>query len=555
LMERTVEMVVALLGILKAGGAYVPLDPAYPSDRLSFLLDDSSVAVIVTMSRLLEKLPPHNARVVCLDADSEMIARQPLHNPPGTTAPDNAAYVIYTSGSTGKPKGVMVTHDNVGRLLASVEERFNFDEQDTWTFFHSFAFDFSVWEIWGALLSGGRLVIVPGVVSRSPEDFYQLLIQERVTVLNQTPSAFRQLMLTDEARQGAEALSLRAVIFGGEALELESLRGWIERHGDTRPQLINMYGITETTVHVTYRPLTLSDLNSANGSVIGEPLPDLQLYILDQNLEPVPLGVGGEIYVGGAGLARGYLNRAELTAERFIPDPFGPKAGARLYQTGDLARRLAHGEIEYLGRIDHQVKVRGYRIELGEIEAVISAQPLVREVVVIAREDEVGDQRIVAYVVLKEVGESTASAMTELRQRVREKLPEYMVPSRYVEMKELPLTANGKVDRKGLPRPEEEEWREETVRYVSPRTPVEELVAGIWCEVLHLEKASIYDNFFELGGHSLLATQFVTRLRESFHLDLPLRDFFESPTIAGVASIISQHRVGETDPEPLAEMV
>src|SRR5215510_2830024 len=259
----------------------------------------------------------------------------------------------------------MVTHRNVARLLAATHDWFKFDEHDTWTLFHSYAFDFSVWEVWGALLSGGKLVIVPYWVSRSPENFYALLGRERVTVLNQTPSAFRQLSRIDAAQDGAEPLSLRVVIFGGEALERASLADWMDRHGEVQPRLINMYGITETTVHVTYHALTLPDARRETGSVIGEPIPDLQLYLLDKNLEPVPLGVCGEMYVGGGGLARGYLNRAELTAERFTPDPFGREAGARLYRTGDLARRLGNGDLEYLGRADDQVKIRGCSIEPG----------------------------------------------------------------------------------------------------------------------------------------------------------------------------------------------
>ena len=317
LLERSPEMIVGMLAILKAGGVYVPLDPTYPAERLAFLLDDSGAHVCVTLRRFFENHWPPNITVVCLDDDSEVIDEQPEHNLVSTSGPDNLAYVIYTSGSTGKPKGVMVTHRNVVRLLAATHDWFKFDEQDTWTLFHSYAFDFSVWELWGALLSGGKLVVVPYWVSRSPEDFHALLVRERVTVLNQTPSAFRQLSLIDAAQDGgAEPLSLRVVIFGGEALEPASLAGWMERHGDVQPRLVNMYGITETTVHVTYRPLTLSDAGTATGSVIGEPIPDLQLYLLDKNLEPVPLGVCGEMYVGGSGLARGYLGRSGVMGTR-----------------------------------------------------------------------------------------------------------------------------------------------------------------------------------------------------------------------------------------------
>jgi amino acid adenylation domain-containing protein len=320
----------------------------------------------------------------------------------GDAAPENLAYVIYTSGSTGRPRGVQVTHANVGRLLSATDPWFRFGPKDVWTLFHSYAFDFSVWEIWGALAYGGTLVVVPYWVSRSPESFYELLGQEGVTVLNQTPSAFRQLIRAEEDAAPANAsqeLALRLVIFGGEALEIQSLRPWVRRHGPQRPLLVNMYGITETTVHVTYRPLSLEDVQGGGGSVIGRAIPDLGLQVVDRSLQPQPVGVPGELCVSGSGLARGYLNRQELTAERFVPDPWATEEGVRLYRSGDLVRRLPDGDIEYLGRIDHQVKVRGFRIELGEIEAALGSLPGVRETVVLVREDEPGDRRLVAYVV------------------------------------------------------------------------------------------------------------------------------------------------------------
>ncbi|MDQ3804120.1 MAG: amino acid adenylation domain-containing protein, partial [Acidobacteriota bacterium] len=372
-LERSAEMVVALLATLKAGAAYLPLDPAYPAQRLAFMLEDAQAPVLLTKRALVGALTEHGARVVCLDADRDAISLHSPENPESGATPEAAAYVIYTSGSTGKPKGVVVSHHNVVRLLRATEHWFNFDEHDVWTIFHSYAFDFSVWEIWGALLYGGRLVVVPYWVTRSPEAFYDLLCAERVTILNQTPSAFYQLIRADEEAAGSgRELSLRYVIFGGEALELNSLIPWFSRHGDTSPLLVNMYGITETTVHVTYRPISLRDMGRTHGSPIGVPMSDLQAYVLDEHLGPVPVGVPAELYIGGAGLAGGYLNRPELSASRFIPDPFSTRPGARLYQTGDLARRLPGGELEYLGRIDQQVKVRGFRIEPGEVEAVLS---------------------------------------------------------------------------------------------------------------------------------------------------------------------------------------
>ena len=346
-VERSLAMVIGLLGILKAGGAYVPLDPAYPKQRLAFMLEDTQASVLLTQERLVSGLPRHRAQIVCLDANRESIAQESEANPASTARPDNLAYVIYTSGSTGKPKGVLVSHYNVVRLFAATQPWFRFDEHDVWTLFHSIAFDLSVWELWGALLYGGRLVVVPYWVSRSPDAFYDLLSQEQVTVLNQTPSAFRQFIWAEESAGATKDLALRLVLFAGETLEFQNLRPWFGRHGDQCPQLVNMYGITETTVHVTYRPLLAADASITSCSMIGGPIPDLQVFVLDRYLQPVPLGVPGELYVGGAGLARGYLNQPQLTTERFIPHPFSDEPGARLYKTGDLARYRPDGDLEY----------------------------------------------------------------------------------------------------------------------------------------------------------------------------------------------------------------
>ncbi|MBD0340874.1 MAG: amino acid adenylation domain-containing protein, partial [Microcoleus sp. Co-bin12] len=436
-VERSLLTIVGILGIIKAGGAYVPLDPANPIDRTAFILQDASVSVLLTQETLLETLPEYSGKVICLEADSEAIAQNSTDNPNSHATAENLAYVIYTSGSTGQPKGVLVTHGNVVRLFAATQSWYNFSEGDVWTLFHSYAFDFSVWELWGALIYGGRLVIVPYFVARSPIAFYELLCRERVTVLNQTPSAFRQLMQAEESVQTGNNLSLRWVIFGGEALELPSLKPWFERHGDRSPQLVNMYGITETTVHVTYRPLSLADLNG-QGSVIGCAIPDLQLYILDKNRQLVPVGIPGEMYVSGAGVARGYLNRPDLTAERFISNPFSEKKEARLYKTGDLARYLPNGDIEYLGRSDHQVKIRGFRIELGEIEAAIGQHPAVRETVVLVREDNPGDKRLVAYIVSNSALKTQDSELiNDLRCYLKQKLPQYMMPSAFVLLESL----------------------------------------------------------------------------------------------------------------------
>ena len=408
-IDRTIEMVVSILGILKAGGAYVPLDISYPRERLQFMMDDSALAFAVTTEASRKHLPETRARIVCLDRDADLILSQPKDNPLPVTGAGHLAYLIYTSGSTGTPKGAMVEQGNVLRLFDQTEDWFHFDSRDCWTLFHSCAFDFSVWELWGALMHGGRLIVVPYGISRSPDEFYELLVREKVTVLNQTPSAFRQLMRAEENRPAApQELSLRTIIFGGESLSLASLRPWFERHGDKQPRLINMYGITETTVHVTYRPVTIEDLDLPANSPIGVPIPDLQLHILDSRGELAPVGIPGEIYVGGQGVARGYLHRKGLTAERFVADGISGIPGARLYRSGDLGRREEDGSIDYLGRIDDQVKVRGFRIELGEIEAALRKCPGVSDCTVMVREDEPGDQRLAAYIVRKNSGDDPA---------------------------------------------------------------------------------------------------------------------------------------------------
>jgi amino acid adenylation domain-containing protein len=395
--ERSIEMVVALLAILKAGGAYVPLDPVNPDDRLSFIAADARVRVLLTQEHLAERVDAHGAAVICLDRDWPTIAAQSEDSLAADAGPHDLAYVIYTSGSTGKPKGVMIEHAHVLRLFDSIQHWYQFDATDVWTMFHSYAFDFSVYEIWGALMFGAKLVVVPYLVSRAPDTFLALLQLEGVTVLSQTPSAFQQLIAADSMEANLRPLALRWVTLGGEAVELSSLRPWIARRGDSAPQIINMYGITETTVHTTFRRITADDVLGHGASMVGLPIPDLQVYIVDQHLAPQPIGVPGEILVGGAGVARGYLNRAELTAERFIDSPFRP--GQRLYRSGDVARFVAGRDIEYLGRADHQIKIRGFRIELGEIESVISQHPQLLQIAVIARRADDGNKSLVAYCV------------------------------------------------------------------------------------------------------------------------------------------------------------
>ena len=523
-VERSFDLVAGVLGVLKAGGAYVPLDPAYPAERLRYMLEDAGIRQVVadrtSAERLRGLLGERQLVIVSETSDESSEAlREPIH-------PEQLAYVIYTSGSTGQPKGVGVTHRNLARLFDATEDWFVFGPDDVWTLFHSYAFDFSVWELFGALVHGGRLVVVPQAVARDAKAFHALLRRERVTVLNQTPSAFMALMHVDgTADQPAD--TLRAVIFGGEKLEPAALARWHAARGPSAPTLINMYGITETTVHVTYRPLARSDIDGeAPLSVIGVPIPDLTLHVLGPDMNPVPAGGLGELHVGGAGLARGYLDRAELTAERFVPDPYGPP-GARLYRSGDLARRLPNGEIEYIGRNDGQVKIRGFRVELGEIEAVLLGHPDLREAAVVALDDEHGGKRLAAYVVADQTAKIDAHA---LRFEIEQRLPAHMVPSTFTFLAGLPLTVNGKLDRKALPRPVQTE-----TAHVEPRTDTERALCRIWADVLEVPAVGAEDNFFALGGHSLSAVRASFRLSEELGRDVALAALFAHPTVAALA--------------------
>ncbi|MGI0614179.1 non-ribosomal peptide synthase/polyketide synthase [Pseudomonas aeruginosa] len=534
--ERSLEMIVGLLAILKAGGAYVPLDPRYPSDRLGYMIEDSGIRLLLTQRAARERLPlGEGLPCLLLDAEHEW-AGYPESDPQSAVGVDNLAYVIYTSGSTGKPKGTLLPHGNVLRLFDATRHWFGFSADDAWSLFHSYAFDFSVWEIFGALLHGGRLVIVPNETSRSPEDFLRLLCRERVTVLNQTPSAFKQLMQVACAGQEVPPLALRHVVFGGEALEVQALRPWFERFGDRAPRLVNMYGITETTVHVTYRPLSLADLDGGAASPIGEPIPDLSWYLLDAGLNPVPRGCIGELYVGGAGLARGYLNRPELSCTRFVADPFST-TGGRLYRTGDLARYRCDGVVEYVGRIDHQVKIRGFRIELGEIEARLLAQPGVAEAVVLPHEGP-GATQLVGYVVTQAAPSDPAALRDTLRQALKASLPEHMVPAHLLFLERLPLTANGKLDRRALPAPDASRLQRD---YTAPRSELEQRLAAIWADVLKLGRVGLDDNFFELGGDSIISIQVVSRARQA-GIRLAPRDLFLHQTIRGLAGVAVEGR-------------
>lgn len=536
--ERAMPLVIGLLAILKAGGAYVPLDPQYPAERLSYMIEDSGIRLLLTQQHLVKGLPARDG-VRVLSLESLQLEGFSNANLPPLAAPDNLAYVIYTSGSTGRPKGALLSHGNVGRLLTATAGEFNFGPHDVWTLFHSYAFDFSVWELFGSLCMGGRLVIVPYDISRDPQQLHRLLCDEGVTVLNQTPTAFRQLLPI--ACASPRTLALRQVIFGGEALEVASLRPWLERFGDQRPSLVNMYGITETTVHVTCRAIRLADLEGKAQSPIGLPLRDLRWYLLDSQLHPVPVGVAGELCIAGAGLARGYHGRFGLTAERFVPSPFD--ASQRLYRSGDLARQRADGSIDYLGRIDQQVKIRGFRIELGEIEAALLALPGVRHAVLSVHAGEGGPQ-LCAYVVPAQTPLDPIAWRDQLRAALKVGLPDYMVPSHWLLMDALPLTGNGKLDRQALPLPDAEDWQRP---FEAPEGELEQQLAAIWAEVLGVAQIGRRDNFFESGGHSLLAAQASARVELDLGIELPLRALFESNDLQAYAAMAGQHAPADND--------
>ncbi len=522
--EPSPALVVGLLAILKAGGAYLPLDPGLPGERLAFMVRDAGVRLLLAGPTLP---PPAELPVQILPLEDNPEGDRE-DDPPATARPDNTAYVIYTSGTTGQPKGVVVSHGNGARLFAATRSQFGFSAADVWTLFHSHAFDFSVWELWGALLHGGRLVIVPRAVRRDPAAFHALLAEQGVTVLNQTPPAFQTLIRAD--REHPRPLKLRWVIFGGEALNLPSLAPWFERHGDTGPVLVNMYGITETTVHVTQRTLRAADLET--GGDVGQPLDDLRVHLLDPWQQPVPPGAVGELCVGGAGVARGYLNRPGLSAERFVPDPFTQQPGARLYRSGDLAR-WRDGHLEYLGRLDQQVKVRGFRIELGEIEAALTAHPQVAEAVVLAR-----GQSLTAWLVAP-----GQPALEDLRRHLARRLPDYMLPTTFVFLETLPLTGNGKVDRRALPEPEAARPTLETA-YEAPAADLERLLAELWQEALGVDRVGVRDNLFDLGAHSLLIAQVHQRLGQRLGRELSVVSFFQYPSIRALA----KHLEPETEP-------
>jgi len=535
-MSRGAELIVGMLGILKAGGAYLPLDPAYASARAQVILDDSRVKLMVSERSLAVSLGCAGLDMVLIeDALADMNGAS-IGIPAGEASAEDLAYVIYTSGSTGTPKGVMVAHHNVVRLFEKTQAWFGFDDRDVWCQFHSAGFDFSVWEIWGALLYGGRVVSVPYAVSRSPESFRKLVAEEGVTVLNQTPSAFRGF---DEAdRSSHQPLALRYIIFGGEALAPELLAGWISRHGDTQPALINMYGITETTVHVTCKPMRRQDIVGRTESALGAPIPDLAIHLLDEEGKLVPDGVVGEMYVEGAGVAIGYLHRPELTRERFVglslPNRTAP---VRAYRTGDLALRSSNGELFYKGRGDDQIKVRGFRVEPSEIESTLRKDTRVASCCVIAHDYGEGDVRLVAYLAPAD-GSWDPARTAELSALAAAELPDYMRPSAYVVLPELPLTAHGKVDKRALPAPQSDSRVSADAAHPTNMPLEESFIVGVWGEELGLQGIGPLDDFFDYGGTSLALIRSLVRIRKHFRLELDPGALVEGATARNLANFI-----------------
>ena len=520
-LERSIEMVVALLGILKAGGAYVPLDPTYPIERLSVMVEDAQLSIIVTQPELIEKLPAHEAQLIALTPYWSQFCGESEENPTPNTDASNLAYVIYTSGSTGKPKGVQIPRSALSNFLHSMSERPGITSQDTLLAVTTLSFDIAGLEIHLPLSLGARVVLMRRENAADGGKLAERIKNSGATIMQATPATWR--LLLESGWQGNKQLK---ILCGGEALPRELANQLIEKSAS----LWNMYGPTETTIWST-----VHQVSSTEGPVlVGRPIANTRIYILDRYMQPTPIGVPGELCIGGTGVARGYLNRSELTEEKFIADPFSQEPGARIYRTGDRARYLADGNIELLGRIDHQVKVRGFRIELGEIEAVLREHPALRDAVVLAREDVPGDKRLVGYVVAADTPPTTG----ELRSFLQQKLPDYMVPGVFVFLEALPLTPNGKVDRRALPVPDMARPELESV-FVAPESGVEKTLAEIWRAVLGLERVGIHDNFFDLGGHSLLLAKVHSQFQAAFGREVAMIDLFRYPTISALAKYLN----------------
>ena len=536
-LERSLEMLISLLGVLKAGAAYLPLDPSYPGDRLAFMLKDAAVKFLLCTEAFLGHLPPCGARVFCLDG----IGEESEENPSSGATAGNLAYVIYTSGSTGKPKGVMICHRSLSNHLLWRHSYFPLVRADRVLHKASFSFDDSVWELLEPLTAGACVVMAKPEGHFDSAYLVSLIAEQHISVACFPPPLLRAVLDEPDLER---CRSLRRVTTGGEALTIELQRRFLDR---LPIDLYNGYGPTEATIAATF---FTCEHNSDRPSVpIGRPIANTQIYILDRHLHPVPIGVPGELHIGGVGLARGYLNRPELTAERFIPNPFSDDPDARLYKTGDLARYLPDGNIEFLGRFDDQVKIRGFRIELGEIETALNEHPDIKACAVLARDDTPGDRRLVAYIV---PDENALAASADLRDFLRRKLPDYMLPSAFIVLAQLPLTPSGKLDRRALPAPD---YSGSENAYVAPRTPTEEKLAEIFAAMLKLDRIGIHDNFFDLGGHSLLATQVISRVRKTFELDILLRALFELPTVAELAKLIVQKQAEALGEDELAQLL
>jgi amino acid adenylation domain-containing protein len=527
-MERSIEMVAGILGVLKAGGAYLPIDPDSPAERRHFLLNDAQADLVLTQDELRLSFAGRTDEIVCLDSEGDKLSDQSHENLQHQVRGHHAAYVIYTSGSTGTPKGVVNVHSGLLNRLQWMQDAYRLTDVDRVLQKTPFTFDVSVWELLWPLISGARLVVARPGGHRDGAYLVQLIQSQRITTVHFVPSMLEVFLRESEVDR---CTTLRQVVCSGEALSYELQQRFFDR---SSAALHNLYGPTEASIEVTAWECSRDSHLSV--VPIGRPIANTQIYILDPHLNPVPIGVAGELHIGGIGLARGYLNRRELTAEKFVANPFSDQPGARLYRTGDLARYLPDGNIEFLGRIDNQVKIRGFRIELGEIECVLAQHPAIQQAVLLAREDAPDDTRLVAYMVATAGSNPSAS---DLRSFLQNKLPDYMVPSAFVFLDSLPLSPSGKLDRKALPAPDHSRSELEDA-FVAPRNPVEAILANIWAEVLNVEKVGIRDNFFNLGGHSLLATQVISRTRNAFSIEVPLHQMFDAPTIAEMATIITE---------------
>ncbi len=528
-LERSPKMLIGLLAVLKAGGAYVPVDPAYPPDRISMMLEDARVKVLITEQSLRESLPAGDAEVLCIDSNGEEFVGLSDADPVGVTTSENIAYIIYTSGSTGRPKGVQIPHGALTNFLTSMKSLLGIAEGDSLLAVTTLSFDIAVLELLLPLTVGARIELLTRDIAADGARLAERLNRGDVTFLQATPATWR--LLLEGGWQGTPSLTM---LCGGEALP----RSLADRLVGKGKALWNLYGPTETTIWSSLAPV-----EPGEGSVpIGRPIANTQLYVLDARMRPVPVGVTGELYIGGQGVARGYYCRPTMTAERFLPDPFGKSSGGRVYRTGDLARWRADGMLECLGRADHQVKIRGFRVELGEIEAALTRHPAILEAVVIAREDSTGEKALVAYYAPRT---GMPAAVNELRAWLLAALPEYMIPSFFVTLDALPLTPNGKVDRNALPDPDQNR-PDSAAPYVPPRGPIEDALVETWKELLAIDRIGVHDNFFELGGHSLFATQLLARVRDTFAVEPTLRDFLERPTVAGLAQLVDREMAAGT---------